>query len=365
MASLKGSFHLLYLFDVAEEIRLDELRKILQIEQPGREPGFGHLAPSYVRFEHPPLEESIPALKAASGELFPARMRYFDYGVVALELEAPFENQDWPGLIALACRWVAAPEMESLAEAHVSSQLARTERALYKPFSRRLFEDYCIVELREATEDGMSLDAPKLIERHGAAICQIIRGEAQPLSATERQEVLASSISYSSSDLLVAGWTAAFVFDSQPESGAVMRQLLEYANTQLLEFRHYDEVLSAVLKDLYQLMDQRPGVLRRWHMVREAQRLNAIRLEVMELSERADTAIKFLSDMFYARAFKLAAGRIGAPDYRHLVEEKVRTAGELYRFLMEEFHHARAFVLEFMIVFILIIDLYYLFRGNT
>lgn len=168
MASLKGSFHLLYLFDVAEEIRLGEIRKILQIEQPGREPGFGHLAPSYVRFEHPPLEESIPALKAASGELFPARMRYFDYGVVALELEAPFENQDWPGLIALACRWVAAPEMESLAEAHVNSQLARIEKALHKPFSRRLFEDYCIVELREATEDGVGLDAPKLIERHMA-----------------------------------------------------------------------------------------------------------------------------------------------------------------------------------------------------
>ncbi|MBL8220477.1 MAG: hypothetical protein JNL62_14685, partial [Bryobacterales bacterium] len=93
--------------------------------------------------------------------------------------------------------------------------------------------------------------------------------------------------------------------------------------------------------------------------------LNAIRLEVMELSERADTAIKFLSDMFYARAFKLAAGRIGAPDYRLLVDEKVRTAGELYRFLMEEFHHARAFVLEFMVVLILIIDLIYLFRGKT
>ncbi|MFN7935995.1 MAG: hypothetical protein U0R19_21880 [Bryobacteraceae bacterium] len=359
MASLSGSFHLLYLFDVAEEIRLDELRKILQIEKPGREPGFGHQAPSYVRFEHAPLEESAPALKAASGELFPARLRYFDYGVVVLELEAPFENQDWPWLIAQAGKWIAAPEMESLAEGHMNRQLERVGAALHKPFTRRLSEDYCIVELRAG------LDAPQLLERHGAELAQIIRGESQPLSASERQEVLASSISYSPSDLLVAGWTAAVVYDAQPESAAVMRQLLEYANTQLLEFRHYDEVLSRVLKDLYQLMEQRPGVLRRWHMIREAQKLNAIRLEVMELSERADTAIKFLSDMFYARAFKLAAARIGAPDYRALVDEKVRTAGELYRFLMEEFHHARAFVLEFLVVVILIIDLIYLFKGKT
>ncbi|MBS1825652.1 MAG: hypothetical protein JST93_10050 [Acidobacteria bacterium] len=359
MASLSGSFHLLYLFDVAEEIRLDELRRVLQIEKPGREPGFGHQAPSYVRFEHPPLEESAPALRTASGELFPARIRYFDYGVVVLELEAPFENQDWPGLIALAGRWIAAPEMESLAEAHMNRQLERVEAALHKPFTRRLSEDYCIVELRAG------LDASELLERHGPELAQIIRGEAQPLSASERQEVLASSISYSPSDLMVVGWTAAVVYDAQPESAAVMRQMLEYANTQLLEFRHYDDVLSSVLKDLYQLMEQRPGVLRRWHMIREAQRLNAIRLEVMELSERADTAIKFLSDMFYARAFKLAAARIGAPDYRALVDEKVRTAGELYRFLMEEFHHARAFVLEFLVVVILIIDLIYLFKGKT
>jgi len=66
MASLSGSFHLLYLFDVAEEIRLDELRKILQIEKTGREPGFGHLAPSYVRFEYAPLEEVVAAVRTAA-----------------------------------------------------------------------------------------------------------------------------------------------------------------------------------------------------------------------------------------------------------------------------------------------------------
>ncbi|MBL8174248.1 MAG: hypothetical protein JNK48_06240 [Bryobacterales bacterium] len=365
MASLSGSFHLLYLFDVAEEIRIDELRKILRIEKPEREPGFGHLAPSYVRFEHPPIEEQVAAVRTESGDLFPARMRYFDYGVAVLELEASFEGEDWPGVIALAGRWIGAPEMECLAEARIASGLEQVAGALHKPFSRRLFEDYCVVELREVLEDGAPADAARLVERYGAEIAQIVRGESQALSATERGEVLASSISYSPGDLMVAGWTAAVIYDAQPESAAAMRQLLEYANTQLLEFRHYDEVLSGVLKELYQLMERRPGVLRRWHMIRQAQKLNAIRLEVMELSERADTAIKFLSDVFYARAFKMAAARIGAPDYRLLVDEKVKAAGELYRFLMEEFHHARAFVLEFLVVVILIIDLIYLFRGKT
>jgi hypothetical protein len=207
------------------------------------------------------------------------------------------------------------------------------------------------------------LTAPRLIEQFGKEIAQIVRGEPAPLSDAECQEVLASSLSYSNTDLVVAGWTASLVYDTQPDGAAIVIQLLEYANTQLLEFRHYDDLLTPVLKDMHALVAHKPGFFRRWRLAGEAQRLNALRLEVTELAERADTAIKFLSDMFYARVYKLSAARIGVPDYRLLVEEKLRTLNELYRFLMDEFHHARAFVLEAMVVLILIIDLIYLFRG--
>jgi len=96
-------------------------------------------------------------------------------------------------------------------------------------------------------------------------------------------------------------------------------------------------------------------------MARDAERLNQIRLEVTELTERIDNSIKFLSDMFYARAYRLAAARIGVTDYRKLVDEKLRTAGELYEFMVDEFHHARAFILEALVVAILIIELGRLF----
>ena len=66
----------------------------------------------------------------------------------------------------------------------------------------------------------------------------------------------------------------------------------------------------------------------RWQLAREAARLNTIRLDVMELTERTDNAIKFLSDMFYARAYRMAADRIGVIDYRRLVDSKLHTAGE-------------------------------------
>jgi hypothetical protein len=96
----------------------------------------------------------------------------------------------------------------------------------------------------------------------------------------------------------------------------------------------------------------------------DAERLNSIRLEVTELTERIDNSIKFLSDMFYALAYRLAAYGIGVTDYRELVDGKLKTAGDLYQWMVEEFHQARTFVLELMMVAILIIELVFLFRAK-
>ena len=74
--------------------------------------------------------------------------------------------------------------------------------------------------------------------------------------------------------------------------------------------------------------------------------------------------IKFLSDIFSARLHRLAAGEVGVPDYKNLVQQKLSTAESLYKFMVEQFHQGRAFVLELLVVIILIIDLIFLFRGK-
>src|SRR5262249_18324460 len=199
--------------------------------------------------------------------------------------------------------------------------------------------------LKEAlTDDGKPLPAADLLASHGSELAQIVRGEMAALAQAEVSEALQTSMSYYPCDLLVVGWIAALVYDSA-EGGAPAIQLLEYANTQLLEFRHYDDVLTRVLEDVYKFLEHKGGVLRNWNLARRAERLNAMRLEVTELTERMDNSLKFLSDMFYARAYRVAAARIGVNDYRKLVDEKLRTAGDLYRFMVDEFHQARAFLL--------------------
>jgi len=346
---VQGSLWAILLYDIAEQIQLEMLRPIIGAPPTTREPRFKHPAPDYVRFERTPLEQFVEAPPLASGECLQARIKYFDYGVMAIELELPFETA-WEDLIEISSQWIGSPEIEKLAGA-MAHQYAETARpALLQPYPNWISEDYYISHIRSAP-----LDATALFNECGAAIAQLVRGETRPLSASERDEALKASLSYYPNDLLVVGWTAALIYDT-PEGAAPAIQLLEYANTQLLEFRYYDDLLTRVLAGVYKSLG-RHGPLRRWRMAAEAGRLNQIRLDITELTERIDNSIKFLSDMFYARAYRMAASRIGVTDYRKLVDEKLRTAGDLYEFMVGEFHQARAFLLEAMVVAILMTEL--------
>lgn len=363
MAPLRGTFWVLLLYDVCESIDLAKLRTLIQAAPPGRKPPLQHAAPGYVRFERPPVEELLDPVELEAGELFAGRIKYFDYGVVSIELGTHFET-DWDGLIARSSGWMGMPELEGRVQALARAKIARLQAVLAKPYDEWLSEDYYVIRLNPLLDGtGQVVTARQLLDDHGAQIAQVIRGETVPLSPGEQSEALRSSLSYYADDLLVAGWLAALIYDNGAGTATAV-QLLEYANTQLLEFRHYDQVLTRVLGEVYEKLEGGGGVFHRWRLAREAERLNRIRLDVTELAERFDNAIKFLSDMFDARAYRMASEKVGVSDYRRQVEEKLQAAGELYEFLSNQFHQARAFVLELMVVAILVIELIYLFRGR-
>jgi hypothetical protein len=362
-ALLKGSLWILFLYDVSEEIALERLGRILGAQRPEKEPGFRRPAPEYVRFQQPPVVEGAAPLILGGGERLQARVNYYEYGVVTIALELPFEC-GWAELAGLASRWIGSAELEKKAGEVLEERLGRAKPSLIQAYSQRLSEDYGLIHLRPLPKEGGGhVSAAELIAGHGPEIAQIVRGECTPLSDEEAREILHSRMSYYPDDLVVVGWAGAFVYDG-PEGMLPTMQLLEYANTQLLEFRRYDEMLTRVLAGVYPTVGRKKGFLARWRLASEAERLNAIRLDVEELTERMDNSIKFLSDMFSARVYRLAAAKIGVPDYRKLVDDKLETAADLYASMMEQFHQSSAFVLELMIVIILIIDLIFLFRAE-
>ena len=347
----------LTLFDVCEEIDLERLGALLGA--PRVETTFKHSAPEYVRFERPPVRQNVGDVELSTGDHVHAELKFYDYGVIGVTLERPFEGS-WDELLNLAKDWIWSPTFEADATAVVRQRAQQATPAMIKPYPQWLTEDYFVFHLQDL--EGRP-NAEALIKDCAETIARVVRGEIQHLSNAEVSEILQSSISYYPNDLAVIGWNAAFVYDAAPGVEGTI-QLLEYANSQLLEFRHYDELMTHELERVYDSLEQGTGIIRRWKLAREASRLNTVRLEVTEIAERADNAIKFLSDMFAARLYRLAATKVGVPDYKSLVNSKLKTAEELYRFMVDEFHQGRAFVLELVVVIILIIELAALFRGK-
>jgi hypothetical protein len=355
---LNGSVLVLIQFDVCEELRLDLLQQAVSARTV-RQPSLKHSAPAYVRYERPPVVEPLEPLLLESGERLEGEIKYYDYGVVSVIFQLPFAG-DWDSLVQLASRWVWDVDFATRTEPIVRQKLQRAATAMVKPYARWLSEDYFIFHLREVNGTPTAAD---LTREHGVEIAQVVRGDRMQLSAGECTEVLHSQISYYAGDVTVIGWNAAFLYDSTAGAETAI-QLLEYANSQLLEFRHYDELLTGILARVYDSLEQNTGVFARWRLARSATTLHTVLLDVAELTEHADNAIKFLSDMFAARLYKLAAAKVGVPDYKDLVARKVKTAEDLYNYMVEQFNQSRAFLLEATVVMILLIELFYLFRGR-
>jgi len=361
---IRGLFRLLFLYDVAESFDLGKLRSLLGARVGSAEHAFPRRTPGYVRFEQAPIVEPAEFLTVCPGVNAACPVKYYAFGAIVIQVELPFDC-DWNSLVEQGSRWMDSPEVEPLVRELARRRLEQIKAAVTRPTEDWLQENYLVVEIHEIRDaEGKRPVADELIASHGGEIVQLIRGETVPLAAKSRQEALQVSLSYYPSDLVVVGSHGAVVYD-RPEDAAAVTQVLEYAKVQLLEFRYYDRFMTHVLADFYTALERKRNALfSRWSLPREAQRFNTIRLDVMDLTERIDNAIKFVSDIYYARVYRLAATRMGVQDYRNLVEQKLHTFGELYDSMVDRFNETRSFVLEVLVAILAVLDVIFLFRGR-
>ena len=175
------------------------------------------------------LSRRLPIALSSGERLFP-QIKYYDYGVISVLLEFPFEC-DWDGLVRLASRWVPSPELEQQAQQIVRGRLDKIASAIVRPYTEWLDEDYYIFLLTHIAGNPQGID---VVQNHGPQIAQVLRGEQSPLALSINEDTLKSSVFYYPNDLVTVGWNAALVYDT-PANAQTAIQILEYANSQLLE----------------------------------------------------------------------------------------------------------------------------------
>ena len=255
--AISGHITVFFLFDVADAIDLARVQRDLGAGIAAR------LAPKpttppYVQYRQPPMTFDGSAVAMAEADGFAVRFKVFDYGVISVALTRPMDGL-WTDWLTLGLRCLENAALPRDAERLARALVERSRAAITRLRPEFLTEDYFVFTVTGI--DG-SPPADSLVASHGGTIAQLLRGERSPLSAEERDEVLRHRISYFADDVVIVTWNSAFVRDTESGAQAAI-EILEFANSQLLEFRYYDELLDAELERIYPQL-QRSGWLSNW-----------------------------------------------------------------------------------------------------
>jgi len=345
----EGAFHAYFVFDVADTIELGRLVSLagegvaaapLQLR---REASSG-----FIEFPRPPIVARLPA---GSSEIS-VRAKVYEYGVVSIRLSLSFAGP-WSGFAAFTRRLRNDKELEQLARASLERTLAEIGDALDDPH-QPLVEDYFIFEVESFVAPVF---ARELLDQYASSLASLVLCEERPLMELEQQEALKAHFSYFNDDLAVVQWDTAFVYDRR-ESAAATLDILEFANTQLVELRTYDKRLDDELDTIYKLDHLKPGPrFGRKQSQNAADRLRYLIVDVLELTDRANNALKIIGDAYYARLYRGASGRLGLKDWQLQIDSKLQSINEMYRFFTDQAQAARSEFLEAVVIFLIGVEI--------
>ena len=354
-----GQIVLFYLFDVADTIDLQVISRMIGGTTAAKlSPK--QATPAYIQYDKPPVSFEGEVVGLADVEGFKPRVRLYDYGVVSIALARPFCGS-WSDLVGLGQTLIESDEFEQRAEAMCRTIVEHTKPALVGLRSRFVQEDYLAYVVNVLDQPQPS---DQLIAQRGDQIAVMLRGERQTLSDQEKATILRHRISYLADDLVIPTWNAAFVYDT-PTGAQAALEIIEFANSQLLEYRYYDERLDDELTAIYARL-QKPSWWDQWRAsryTRAARQVHSLFIEINEVTDHTENALKFIGDIYAARLFWLVADRLGLSTWKADIETKLKTLDDIYRFAVEQASSARGNFLELTIVAILVLELVLFFMG--
>jgi len=350
MEPLDATIHLSFAFDIGFEIDLDRARALLPA-------GAGRLprrrrTPESIQYRPAPLRTAIDATGLTlpgdgTKDALPPRadLTVFDFGAIVLAAQFPVRMTAGE-LTEVAATLSDMAPLSSAARRIVTPWIERIRPAVYGFEISDLAEEYIVFQMNDVRTGWL--------EEQAAWIAGLVRLDAGPLSRDEVAEATRLSLSYTPDDLVTLDWAAGFVAD---RDCADTLQVIEFANVQLLEFRHIDDRLDDRLEAAYRLI--RPPARKRWSLAAWHPQSAAVRsvreleIEATSLFERADNNLKLIGDQYLARVFELASTRFHLRDWEQNIRRKLDTVGDVFDLLIQQAGSTRTEVLEIVVILLI------------
>jgi len=184
-------------------------------------------------------------------------------------------------------------------------------------------------------------------------VAQILRAERGPLSEQEVADALACRLSFGPDDLVLIDWDASLLVD---RDGDDVRDVLEFANVELLELRYLDQKLDDALDESYETLARGRGwwrVLAPGAARLDLQRVGQLQLDAAVLFEEINNALKLLGDQYLARVYRLVSGRFHLAEWDGSILRKLQTLESIYQKLSDVASTWRLEVLEWIVILLI------------
>jgi len=343
-----NSIWLYRLYDVAEEIQLPLVEKILAESKPTARLKLSRIRPKCIHIPNPPVTVELGDDRISlKNEQFPVKFlgKIYDLGVISiimrilLPLPCPYEK-----IKNLAVYLTDTEELEPLflkKRDEVKEALART---MVRPGNRDFEEDYIIFYFSHWNRDWDPVP--------------LLLGEDEPVSQQVRRETLQHSFTYGEDDLAIITWSSALVYD---RTGSYdIPDLLEFALTQLLELQYYDSVLSEEMAKMYGAIEEAETVtqFRRLKQYREIMnKLMELVVEINEITEKIQNSLKVTEDVFYARIYGTALSIFRTKAWMESIQQKSSVILQNYSFLSNRLVNQQSMLLELAIVLLFLLEI--------
>jgi len=352
--TISGILNAYVAFDWGEEIYLDQAAKLITAA-PYEFPRRRRTPPSFA-YRPLPLHRNLEPVSVSLAEIgdvqAAAGLTLFDFGAVSFVLRIPF-CLPVDALLRLAGSLADPTFLVKKARTFLQRFYDQLLPALKDPsWQSDLSEDYFVFQLGARTVDTT---------KDAAWLAGLIHLESGPLSKGEVTEALRLQISYSPDDVFIADWGAAILVDTDCEETL---QAIEFANLQLLEFRHIDNRLDESLAAASRTIE--PWTRSRlpfWKTHSGALRmLGELKVEANTLFERTENALKLVGDPYLARVYRLVATRFHLDTWEQNIQRKLEVAEGVYQAVSDQASHFRTEFLEVIVVVLILIEIVLAFR---
>jgi hypothetical protein len=361
---LTGRLHAYVAFDWGEEVDLEAAGRLA----PGAAVALSRRprTPTSFAFRPPPLRFTLgpsspndsPFCLPGGAGLSPQTVEatVFDFAAVSVAFQVPFTLT--PADLLVLAGHLADPAVSSrVVEAARSALLPLYRKilpAIERPaWSESLWEEYFVFQL----PPGRPLE-PDTVRDQKGWLAGLVRLEDQPLSADEVAEAVRLSLSYGEHDLFVPDWAAAFLLDYELEADETL-QTIEFANLQLLEYRHIDDRLDTILTRAYGLIHRAARRRLPWWKSHDAplRVLGELKVEANGVFERTGNVLKLVGDQYLARIYRLLAARFHLREWQRSIERKLEVIEGTYKVIADQTAEIRTEFLELVVIGLILVEI--------